>query len=1656
MNVLPGSPHPLGAVWDGSGVNFALYSESATAVELCLFDEEGRETRLPITQRTAFAWHAYVSELGPGQRYGYRVHGPYDPSQGMRFNPEVVLMDPYAAAVDGVERWDAGCFAYQLGSPEEDLKPSTQPALGAPRAVVIDPEFDWGDDAPPRTPLHQSILYEAHVEGLTIEHPEVPEAVRGTYSAIAHPAIVRHLEQLGVTAIELMPVHAFVDDKPLLDRGLRNYWGYNSIGFFAPDVRYKGKGPLGSEVSEFKSMVKALHRAGIEVILDVVYNHTAEGNQLGPTFSFKGIDNATYYRLAEDRRYYFDTTGTGNTMNVRHPQVLTLIMDSLRYWAEEMHVDGFRFDLAPALARQLYDVDRLSSFFTLIHDSPSLRETKLIAEPWDVGPGGYQVGNFPARWAEWNGRFRDAVRSMWNRRDGSLGEIGYRLTGSSDLYEASGRRPSASVNFVTAHDGFTLRDLVSYDHKHNEANGEGNRDGRDDELSWNCGAEGPTDDPAVNELRRRQQRNLLATLLLSQGTPMILAGDEIGRTQQGNNNAYCQDNPITWLDWDLEEPEKELLEFTKQLVAIRREHPALHRSKFFQGRPIYGTELTDIAWFRSDGAPMSQEDWSKPWDQVLAMFLAGRGIDDIDAQGRPIVDDNLLLLVNSNPDEVEFALPGLETVEEDWWVLVDTARERTRERVPPQGKTRLVGRSLKLLRAPTRVIRTGGAVHTVGSSYRLQLSPSFGFREAAAVADYLAELGVSDVYTSPIMATVPGSTHGYDVVDHSRVNPELGGDEGLRLLTQALEDRQMGLLVDWVPNHMGIASGHNKAWADVLESGPASLSAELFDIDWHPPKRDMDGLVLLPVLGDQYGNVLERGEIQLVLEDGRFQLRYYEHEFPVAPKSVVPLITAAAAATTLDQDDPALQELYSIRSSIEHLPDRNDGRSERRRERARETEVLKRRLRGLLGSSEAVRAAIEAQVREHAGTPGVPTSFDKLDALVRSQPYRLASWRVASEEINYRRFFDVNSLAAIRMEDPLVFERAHRLLFDLIDARQVQGLRLDHTDGLYDPLGYFDALQRRFRGDVSDPRLNPDDAARPLPIYVEKILEPGERLPSTWPVDGTTGYEFATSLLQLWVDGSAEETFSRLHRHFTGDLLSFRQHVYECKRRVIQDSLAAEVNVLARRLERLAGSHRKWRDFTLASLTRALVETLAAFPVYRSYLREDGSRTEEDVQHVTSAIRTARQHAPTVDPSVFDFLRRALLLEIERGESDHDEHVLVAMRLQQLTGPVMAKAVEDTAFYRYNRLIALNEVGGDPGRFGIGVEAFHAQNAERLRNWPLSMLTTSTHDTKRGEDAGARIAVLSEMPTEWLRAVSRWRRRSERHQTRVDWMVAPTRRDEYTFFQALVGAWPCSWDGHGADDELVARTTSYLEKAVREAKLETSWAHPDEAYEAALRRFVEGSLRDEGFVRDVAGFCARLGSYGAVNGLAAALLRICSPGVPDTYQGSELWNQSYVDPDNRRPVDFEARRALLRELRDSRCSRAELARSLLGRWSDGAVKLFVIQTALALRARLRDTFLRGDYDPIAAGDHVVSFLRADANARVIVVVPRLSYRLTAGEHPWPLAAAWGTRRIPLPSGRFRDAFTDAVHEFGEQPTPMAELLAEFPLALLVEEARPTG
>ncbi|MBC7552376.1 MAG: glycogen debranching protein GlgX [Taibaiella sp.] len=698
VKIYPGKAFPLGAAWDGKGVNFALYTENATAVYLCLFqNNDGNEAeRVQLTERDGHIWHIYLHGVKPGHLYGYRVDGPYDPANGMRFNINKLLLDPNAKAIAGQVTWHPAIYGYeQQNTKELDLSFSTEDSAPyIPKCVVIDPSFDWEGDKPPGTPFHKTIIYELQVKGFTQLNPAIPEELRGTYAGLAHPASIQYLKDTGVTAVELMPVHYFLNHPMLIDKGLENYWGYNTIGFFAPDNRFSRSSDNGSQVNEFKAMVKELHKAGIEVILDVVFNHTAEGNEMGPTISFKGIDNAVYYRLAEEKRYYTDYTGTGNTLNTMLPAVLRLIMDSLRYWIQEMHVDGFRFDLASTLARELHEVDRLSSFFDIIYQDPIISQVKLIAEPWDVGEGGYQVGNFPPGWSEWNGKYRDCMRDFWRGADSVLAEFAYRLTGSADLYRDDGRRPSASINFITAHDGFTLADLVAYNEKRNDANGENNNDGDSNNRSWNCGTEGDTDDQEVIKLRRRQQRNMLTTLFLSQGVPMLVAGDELGRSQQGNNNAYCQDNEISWINW--EKADHDLQEYTRNLIKLVKEHPVFSRRRWFQGAKIHGEGAEDIAWFKPEGSEMNEEDWNAGYAKSLGVYLNGMGIKSPDDKGDRITDDSFYIIYNAYEGDLNYKMPPAK-FGEAWEKVLDTDSEAAPQGLlKPEQEAKVKGRSVSV------------------------------------------------------------------------------------------------------------------------------------------------------------------------------------------------------------------------------------------------------------------------------------------------------------------------------------------------------------------------------------------------------------------------------------------------------------------------------------------------------------------------------------------------------------------------------------------------------------------------------------------------------------------------------------------------------------------------------------------------------------------------------------------------------------------------------------------------------------------------------------------------------------------------------------------------------------------------------------------------
>lgn len=722
VKVWPGRAYPLGATWDGAGVNFALFSENATGVTLCLYDDSSDEKEIAsidIKEQTDQVWHVYLPEARPGIRYGYRVKGPYEPLNGHRFNSSKLLLDPYARAIDGTIKWNDALFGYIIGHKDSDLtKDERDSAPFLPKSVVVDPAFSWGNDCRPQIPWYKTVIYELHVKGFTANNPAVPKEVRSTYSGLCSPSVIDYFHSLGITAIEFMPVHQFIDDRHLLEKKMRNYWGYNSIGFFAPDSRYCTNGSMGQQVNEFKTMVKTLHREGIEVILDVVYNHTAEGNNLGPTLSFRGIDNVSYYNLSHDKRYYMDYTGCGNTPNMKNPHVLQLIMDSLRYWVNEMHVDGFRFDLAAALARELHEVNRLGTFFDVIHQDPVISQVKLIAEPWDLGPGGYLVGNFPVLWAEWNGKFRDTIRKFWKSDPGQVGDLAYRLTGSSDLYESGGRRPYASINFVTAHDGFTLNDLVSYNYKHNEANKEGNRDGSDDNLSWNCGIEGFTNDPSIMKLRERQKRNFMASLVLSQGVPMITAGDEFGRTQGGNNNPYCQDNEISWVNWNITDKDFDLLEFTRFLLRFFHSHPILQRRRFFNGRNTRKIGIKDLTWLHPDSHEMTEADWSNPEIRYIGLRLAGDAIEEVNEHGDQIIDDTLLILLNGHYESLSFVLPEC-PADERWELVLDT-RNSVIQKHPilfeEKTQYKMENRSLALFRLPRISYKTEPRVNIMEST----------------------------------------------------------------------------------------------------------------------------------------------------------------------------------------------------------------------------------------------------------------------------------------------------------------------------------------------------------------------------------------------------------------------------------------------------------------------------------------------------------------------------------------------------------------------------------------------------------------------------------------------------------------------------------------------------------------------------------------------------------------------------------------------------------------------------------------------------------------------------------------------------------------------------------------------------------------------------
>jgi (1->4)-alpha-D-glucan 1-alpha-D-glucosylmutase len=1017
------------------------------------------------------------------------------------------------------------------------------------------------------------------------------------------------------------------------------------------------------------------------------------------------------------------------------------------------------------------------------------------------------------------------------------------------------------------------------------------------------------------------------------------------------------------------------------------------------------------------------------------MYLAGAGVDRVDELGNPLADDDFLLALNASGEDLELKLPMLHARgdAQPWELVIDTADDTARETRDAGETVAWQARSLKLFRRSAVSKTSTQLVENVPSStYRLQLHKGFTFANAAAILDYLQQLGVGAVYTSPYTHAEQGSTHGYNVVDHGSLNPELGGPDAHAALAAAIRDKGLGHLLDFVPNHVGIGSCENRWWLDVLENGPASQFSEHFDIDWHPPTLGLENRVLLPVLGRQFGLELEDGKLSVVRKGGSFEVAYYERRWPASPRSYKTILALATDRVKLPKDDPHLQEMKSICREIEYLPAADDRKPEHREERAREKEIIKRRLAELCTASAEVRDAIDGALAEKNPSEHGHGDIEWLDAFLQDQNYRLAYWRVATEEINYRRFFDVNELAAIRMEDPRVFDATHALVLDLVARGSVTGLRLDHTDGLYEPQAYFRTLQQRLRAAIAQTGRRP-----PAHLYViaEKILEPGEELPRNWQISGTSGYDFLAAINGVWVDATAEHRMTELYAKLGHEHNDFHAMVFYNKRHIMETSLSAETIMLGQELRRLAEADRRSRDFTLTSLTSAIKAAIAGFPVYRTYIAPDGSRQPTDETHIEQAIELAMRKTRGLDPSVFEYLRDVLLLRVSSPEAVH-----FAMRFQQLTGPVMAKAVEDTSFYRYNRLVSLNEVGCDPSRFGGSVEELHRHNAAMLAAFPLTMTTTTTHDTKRSEDVRTRLAVLSEMPDEWEARVRHWFERAKPFTEIRHHRPYPSPNDLYLFFQSAVGAWPMTGD----DPSLNDRLSAYMLKAIREAKVETSWTTQEPRYEEAVDRAVKGLLGDADFTGSVHELVGMVATHGACNSLAQLAIKLASPGVADVYQGNELWDLSLVDPDNRRPVDYELRRRMLAEL--PRDPSPELARQLVDGFADGRIKLHVTRTGLAMRQHDRLLFLEGTYRAIDGGEHVIAFERARGTARLVCIAPRLSWKLSRGERPWPLGDAWGDRSIAVGAGRWRNAFTGETFE-GDQ-LALRDVLAVFPVAWL--------
>jgi (1->4)-alpha-D-glucan 1-alpha-D-glucosylmutase len=1473
-----GRPDPLGATPDRRGTNFALHSETARSVELCLFDGEGGEHRVPMRQRTVCVWHIYVESIAPGQRYGYRVDGPWDARVGHRFDPANVLLDPYARALAGPL---------------------------APLAVVTDGTFDWGDDAPPDVPMHKSVLYEVHVKDFTMRHPDIAPDLRGSYLAVASDPIVAHLRDLGITALELATVQAIVAAESPLHHGHCDDRVVPPIALFAPDGRYRAGSDVASEVQQFKRMVKTLHGAGIEVILDVVCHPTLHG------FS--------------------------------RPQKLRLLMDSLRYWVEEMHVDGFRFDLASTLSRdecsrederECYPPEGGSppSFFPVVQQDPVLRRVKLIAEPWDVGVGARRSRPF----------------------DFAPGAVGL-----------------------------------------------------------------------------RPQRNRLATWLLFPGTPRIRAGDELGFPRPGSDGASCEDGETNGLDWVIDDEARSLLEFTRHVIRVRREHPNLQRATFSGMGAMRAADARDLQWFGPDGGPMTEPDAQNGVTSCFGVFMAGSGLDAVDEKGQPENGDDLVLVLNASREDLDFVLPPF--VERGqavaWTPLVDTTEGATGQTVEPGTTVAMPSASLKLFgrRAPG----PGGLHAAYGvptSTYRLQLVPGFGFREARDVVDYIDDLGIGGVYTSPYLRAERGSTHGYDVVDHASLNPELGTEDDYRALSDAWSHHRLEHLLDFVPNHVGIGSGENEWWSDVLENGPSSVYADFFDIEWRPPASALLDRVLLPVLERQFGEEVDAGTIRVVFDGGALVVHYHGSRFPASPRSCGLVLELALAHVTLPRSHAAVQELESILGALRHLPSAVTADPAERAERAREKEIAKKRLSALSAAHGEIASAI------HVAVDATNDNSDRLEQFLGEQNYRLSYWRVATEEINYRRFFDVNDLAAIRIEDPEVFGMAHALILDLVEQGRVTGLRLDHTAGLYDPAGYLHALQASVRE-----ALRRGGRATDAPIYsvAEKILEVGEELPRGWEVSGTTGYDYLAVANGLWIDPSNEDRLTRLYADFTGAPIDYREIVHEAKRDVMDGSFSSEIHVLAHSLKRIADGNRRARDFTLPALVRVIKMTIAAFPVYRTYVRPDGSRQTHDEALVARAIAEARAKNPMMEASHFEFLSDTLMLKERTADT-----VRFAMRFQQLSGPIMAKGVEDTALYRYNRLVCLNEVGCDASRFGTAPTEFHAHNRATLARWPLSMTTTTTHDTKRSEDVRARLAVLSEMPAEWEKTVSCFDAIA-RAAVPGD---MPSRNDAYLFYQSAVGA--CPFDaGEAGSAAFADRLVAYMLKAAHEAKVMTSWAAPNPPYDQALERFIRGALGTPAFVDLLSEFVNAVAGFGALNSLAQVALRLAAPGVPDIYRGCESWDFSLVDPDNRRPVDFARLRSQLAGL-EGRVQTADLAADLTRTFTDGRIKMYTTLVGLRHRREIPALFLEGGYEPLGDDSlHVVAFERRLGADRLVCVVPRMARALTGGRGVWPLAHAWGDAALTLTdSGTFRNLFTGERIEGGT--IPLATVFQTFPVAWL--------